>query len=442
MELYAEVVKNMGTKLGFIAQRAAREPKTRFNNLMHHINKDSLKAYFYKLGRNRAEGVDGISWQEYSKNIDSNIKGLLGRMKNMAYRPQPVKRVYIPKAKNESRPLGLPATEDKIVQKTLAGIMEAIYEQDFHDCSYGFRPKRRCHQALKQVSKLINDRPINHVIEADIKGFFDNISHQKLLDLLKMRIADEKFLRYIVRFIKSGYIEGETLKKAKRGTPQGGNISPMLANIFLHYVLDDWFEKEIKPCLRGQSYLVRYCDDFVILVQYKAEAEQTLQRLRERLKAHELELSEEKTRVLSFGYFERENAKKQQRKPNTFDFLGFTHYCSQTRRKAFKVGRKTSAQRFSRSCRAMGIWLKTERNRLKLKELWKELAIKLKGHYQYYGISDNLRSITQFHRATLRLAYIWFNRRSQKKSFSWQEFTEYLKCYPLPKPRIVYSFYA
>ena len=337
--------------------------------------------------------------------------------------------------------MGLPAIEDKIVQKTMVEIMEAIYEQDFHECSYGFRPNRSCHQALKRLSKLINDRPFNHVIEADIKGFFDNLPHKKLMELVRIRIADKAFLRYIVRFLKSGYMDLGVLQETKKGTPQGGNISPMLANIFLHYVLDEWFEKQVKPHLSGQSYLIRYCDDFVILVQYKTQGQEILNKVRERLKEFGIELNPEKTKMISFGYWERQNAMRQKRRANTFDFLGFTHYCSQTKKGAFKVGRKTSTNRFSRSYRAIGIWLKSVRNTAKLKYLWRVLQIKLIGYYQYYGISDNWRSLVKFYRAILRLIYKWVNRRSQKRSFNWEQFTQYLKRYPLPRPRIVFSFY-
>ena len=440
--MHVEAKETMATKPDFISQRAAREPKVKFDSVMHHINEGTLKASFHELGRNRALGVDGVSWQEYGKHLSENIKGLLGRMKRMGYRPQAVRRVYIPKGKNAQRPLGLPAIEDKMVQKAMVKVMEAIYEQDFHECSYGFRPQRSCHQALKAVGKLINDRPINHVVEADIKGFFDNVPHERLMELVRMRITDKVFLRYIIRFLKSGYMEANVLRKTSKGTPQGGNISPMLANIFLHYVLDEWFEKEIKPHLRGQSYLIRYCDDFVILVEHKEEAREILSKIRKRFRGYGIDLNQEKTKVLSFGYWERENAKKQQRSPNTVDFLGFTHYCSKTRKGKFKVARKTSTKRLSQMCRMIGMWLKSVRNMVKLKELWKVLQAKLRGHYQYYGVSDNWRGIMMFYRAVLRLVYKWINRRSQKQSFNWEQFTEYLKRYPLPKPRIVHSFYA
>ena len=432
----------MGTKLDFLSQRASREPKQQFSNLMQYVNKETLRANFYQLGRRRAEGVDGVSWEGYEKELEKNLDDLVGRMKRMGYRPQVLRRVYIPKGKNQKRPLGIPAIEDKIVQKTMAGIMEAIYEQDFRDGSYGFRPKKSCHQALRKVSNLINDRPIHHVIEADIKGFFEHVGHDKLVAMISRRITDKRFLRYIVRFLKSGYMEEGQVKATDEGTPQGGNISPMLANIFLHYVLDEWFEKEVKPGLRGQSYLIRYCDDFVILMQYKTEAAEVLRRVRERFQANGLELNEEKTKVFSFGYFEKVNANRQGRRANTFDFLGFTHYCSKTVKGAFKVARKTSCKRLNRSCVAIRSWIKAVRNVQRLPGIWEQLTLKMRGHYQYYGVSDNWRSLRKFYEATLRALYYWLNRRSQKWSFSREEFAQYLKKYPLPRPRIVYSFYS
>ncbi|MFH1504382.1 MAG: group II intron reverse transcriptase/maturase [Candidatus Omnitrophota bacterium] len=315
--------ETMETKLGSLSQYAAKEPERKFVNIMYHVNADSLKANFYKFGRKRAVGVDSVSWQEYEGNLEANIDSFLERMKRMEYRPQPVKRVYIPKDRSGKRPLGIPTVEDKVAQKTMSRIMEVIYEQDFYDFSYGFRPKRSCHQALKRVGEIINFKPINHVIEADIKGFFDNVGHKKLMELIRRRIADKKFLRYIVRFLKAGYIEFGILKEAKQGTPQGGNLSPILANIFLHYVLDEWFEKEVRPTLAGQCYLVRYCDDFVILVQYQQEAKAIMSQLQERFMAYGLELNAEKSGIISFGRYERENALKQLRRANTFDFFRF-----------------------------------------------------------------------------------------------------------------------
>lgn len=439
--LYAEIADMVETKLGFISQRASREPEAKFTSLIHLVNEGSLERNYYQLGRNRAGGVDGVSWKEYGRELEGNTKDLLERMKRMGYRPQPARRVYIPKGRDRKRPLGLPAIEDKMVQRTMNRIMGAIYEEDFLDCSYGFRPGRGCHDALKKVGELINFKPINHVIEADIKGYFDNVSHKRIMELIRVRIADEKFLRYIVRFLKSGYMEKEVLVRTGRGTPQGGNLSPMLANIYLHYVLDEWFEKEVKPRMEGQCYLVRYCDDFVILVQRKSESAEIMRLIQERFKEYELELNSEKTGVKSFGRYERENAERQQRKANTFEFLGFTHYCGKSRKGKFKVCRKTSAKKFRSACRAMKEWLKAVRN-LKVKEWWKILILKLRGHYQYYGISENIRSVKEFYCRVVKMVYKWLNRRSQKQSFNWAKFNAYLRRYPLPQPGIVHSFYT
>ncbi len=440
MDLPVEARKEVETQLSFLSQRAAKEPNKQFHSIMHHVNKEALKANFYKLGRNRAVGVDGVSWREYETNLEKNIEQLFVKMKQMAYRPKAVRRVYIPKGKNGQRPLGIPAIEDKIVQKTMVDILEAIYEQDFYDYSYGFRRQKSCHQALKSVSMLINNNPIHHVIDADIKGFFDNVSHEKLVELLEKRITDKKFLRYVIRFLKSGCMEDGKIHKTNKGTPQGGNISPMLANIFLHYVLDEWFEKEIKPGLRGQSHIVRYCDDFVILVRYKDEAQAIMRKVKERFKEFGLELNEDKTEILSFGFFERENAKKQKRKANTFDFLGLTHYCSETRRGRFKVSRKTSKKRLNESLKSIGKWLKNNRCLLTIRALWEKLIPKIRGHYQYYGVSDNIRSLEKYNYEVTRLIYKWMNRRSQRQSFNWEQFDKYLKCYPLPKPKNYIQF--
>ncbi|MFH1245379.1 MAG: group II intron reverse transcriptase/maturase [Candidatus Omnitrophota bacterium] len=432
----------METKLSSLSRHAAEEPERRFENIMYQVNEGSLKANFYLLARKRAVGVDSVSWQGYEERLDDNIKNLLERMKRMGYRPQPAKRVYIPKGRNGKRPLGIPTVEDKTVQRTMSRIMEAIYEQDFYEHSYGFRPGRSCHQALKRVGEVINYKPINHVIEADIKGFFDNMGHEKLIEMIGKRIADKKFLRYIVRFLKAGYIEKGVLEEAKEGTPQGGNLSPILANIFLHYVLDEWYEKELKPKLAGQSYIVRYCDDFVILVQYQQEAKRIMNELRERFRAYGLELNAEKTGIKSFGRYERENAGKQERRANTFEFLGFTHYCAETRKGKFKVSRRTSAKRFRKSCKGIYIWLKTLKNVISIKELWAQLISKIRGHYQYYGVSENIKRLQEFNYQVERMVFKLLNKRCHKKSFNWTGFNQYLRKFPLPRPHIVHNFYA
>jgi len=439
---YTEMVNITQTKLALISERARREPKFQFTSLAHLLNEEFLKECYFSLGRERASGIDGVSWKEYGERLDENLKNLVTRMKAKRYKPLPARRVYIPKNEHEKRPLGLPALEDKIVQKGITRILEMIYEADFLDCSYGFRPSRNCHKALNAVDKAIMTRPINYVIEVDIKGFFDNVSHSWMMEFLAVRIKDPSFLLLIRRFLKAGYCEADKIVETEQGTPQGGNLSPALSNIFLHYVLDLWFEKKIRPQIKGEAHLVRYADDFVCMVQYANDAEYIEQALRERFAKFDLELHSEKTRTISFGRYECQNADRQERKANAFNFLGFTHYCDKSRKGRFMVGRKTSRKKFCMKCREMNSWLMKIRNYRKAKEWWPVLQAKLRGHYQYYGVSGNMRSLRRYYILTIRMVYKWLNRRSQRKSFNWKSFLKYLERYPLPKPEIVHNLYT
>lgn len=439
---YTEMDNITLTKLALISQRARKEPKFKFTSLAHLLNKGFLKECYYSLGRDRASGIDGVSWKEYGEHLGENLKDLVARMKAKRYKPQPAKRVYIPKNEHEERPLGLPALEDKIVQKGISRILEAIYEADFLDCSYGFRPKRNCHQVLNAVDKIIMRKPINYVIEADIKGYFDNVSHEWMIKFLQVRIKDSSFLLLIRRFLKAGYFEAGKVIATDQGTPQGGNVSPILSNIFLHYVLDLWFEKTVVPLVRGACHMVRYADDFICMIQHAYEAQRIIVALWKRFAKFGLELHTGKTRVISFGRFERERASKASRRANTFDFLGFTHYCGQNRKGKFNLFRKTSKKKFRVKCREMNTWLRKIRNYVKTKEWWPVLRAKLRGHYQYYGVSGNMRSLEQFYSLVERMTLRWLNRRCQCKSFNWEGFRRYREHYPLPKPKIVHNFYT
>jgi RNA-directed DNA polymerase len=427
------------TRLALISRRAREDGKLQFTSLAHLLNVEFLRGCYRSLGKDKAVGIDGTSWQEYGESLDENLEELVQRLKAKRYKPLPARRVYIPKNAKETRPLGLPAIEDKIVQKGIARILGAIYEADFMDFSYGFRPKRSCHQALKELNDTIMFRPVNYVIEADIKGFFDNVSHDWMMRFLAVRIRDSSLLLLIRRFLKAGYMETGKLIRTEEGTPQGGNLSPMLANIFLHYVLDLWFDKRIKPKVYGQCYLVRYADDFICMVQDRQSSRAIENELHKRFAQFGLTLHPEKTRTISFGRYERENARGQGRRPNTFDFLGFTHYCGNNRKGRFLLGRKTSCKKFARACKAMNDWLKQIRSVMSIKEIWRILTLKLRGHYNYYGVSGNSRMISNFRYVTIRLLKRWLNHRSQRVSFTWKQLNEYLVHYALPRPKIVHN---
>ncbi len=429
-------------KLSLISGHARRDRTFKFTSLAHLLDVEYLRDCYQSLNRNKAVGIDSVSWQEYGAKLDENLAQLVSRLKAKKYKPLPARRVYIPKNENQMRPLGISALENKIVERGITWILESIYEQDFLDCSYGFRPKKNCHQALKQLNDLIMFQPVSHIVEADIKGFFDNVDHDKLMEFIRIRITDTALLNLIGKFLKAGYIDDGQLVKSDTGTPQGSILSPMLANIFLHYVLDEWFETTVKRHARGFSELVRYADDFVCVVRYPDDARRIEQAIKNRFSKYGLEIHPTKSRNITFGRFERENARNQNRKPNTFDFLGFTHYCDVTRKGNFKLGRKTSRKKFSAKCRDMNNWLREIRNRLKTKDWWKILAAKLRGHYQYYGVSENYVNIVKFHRLTLQMVRKWLNRRSQKRNMSWEKFEKYLEHYPLPLPKIVHKFYV
>ena len=431
----------MQTELDHISDKAKRDGSCRITNVAYLLNEENLKECFGQLKKGKAAGTDGVTLEEYGRNLGENLRGLVERMKRQAYKPQPVRRSYIPKANGKMRPLGIPAIEDKIVQKGMTRILEAVYEADFQDCSYGFRPNRGCHQALNRLDKIIMTQPINHIIDADIKGFFDHVDHGWLMKFLEHRISDPNFLRLVSRFLRNGYMEEGRVFSVDEGTPQGGVISPVLANVYLHYVLDLWVERSVKARCRGAVEMVRYADDFVICVQYKDEAESILRELKERLAKFSLELAEDKTRRIEFGRYAERNAEAKGVKPATFNFLGFTHFIGRTRAGKYKLGRKTDRKKLTAKLKALNEWLKGMRNMIPMREIWKTLKAKLAGHFRYYGVSGNFRGIRGYWVSAIRLAMKWLNRRSQKKSFNLKTFARYMERYPLPKPTIHHNFY-
>ncbi len=434
--------EGMATKLNILTMRAKENPKLRFTSLIHLLNEGSLLECLGELKSNKAPGIDGVRLEEYEVNKVANIKGLVDRMKLWKYRPQPTRRAYIPKSNGDRRPLGIPAIEDKIVQMGIKKILEAIYETDFLDVSYGFRPNRNCHQALDILDKAVMTKPVNVVVDMDIEKFFDTIDHKWLMKCLEQRIADTNLLRLIGRFLNAGIMEEGKFSETDRGTPQGGILSPILANIYLHYILDLWFERHVKRQLKGYACLIRYADDFVVCFQNDDEAKAFSETLRQRLDKFGLKTAKDKSRIIDFGRQAWYKAKQTGGKVLTFDFLGFTHYCDKTRYGKFKLGRKTASSRFRQKMKAANLWLKSVRNLVELREWWQVLGKKLIGHYNYYGISGNTPQIRKFYQRILSLVYKWINRRSQKKSYNWEQFCRFLKYNPLPRPKIYHLTYT
>ena len=437
---------NTATRLTFITKRSIREPQGKAIALAHLLNEEYLIDCYKELKRGKAPGIDGRTTESYSEQeIQTVIKETVSKMKNKRYRPKPVKRTLIEKLNGELRPLGISTVGDKTVQLGIKKILEAIYEPIFMNFSYGFRPKRSCHDALKAVHKMTMIKPINWIIDIDIKGFFDNVDHSWLIKCLDQKIGDKNFRSIIIKFLKAGVMEEGKYYKTKKGTPQGGIMSPVLANIYLHYVLDIWFEYKLKKEIKGQNgytEMIRYADDFVIGAQTKTQAIQILERIKERLKKFNLEVSTEKTRIIEFGRYAKENAKNRGKsKPETFNFLGFTHYVSKSRKGNFLIKLRTEKKRRKNALKEMNIYLKKTRSRMKIKDIWKVLELKLRGHYNYYGVSSNIHEIQNFYYKTVLLTYKWMNRRSQKRSFNWDSFNKYLNKYPLPKPALVVNMY-
>ena len=430
-------------KLTLITAKAKDQPKLTFTSLMHLLNAEYLRECFSELQNRKAPGVDRRTKESYAEaEIIAAFTQTVTDLKAHTYRPQPVRRAFIPKANGAMRPLGIPTVIDKTLQLACVKILEPLFEPLFLNCSYGFRPRRNAHEALKEVNHMVMGQKANWVIDADITDFFDNVNHGWLVRCLEQRIADPNFLWLIKRFLKAGVMtEGHT-EATHQGTPQGGIISPILANIYLHYVLDLWFAVKEKPTCTGYAHLVRYADDFVIGVQHRQEADKILKDIKERFAQFGLTLAEDKTRILEFGRYAAENTRKRgEGKPPAFNFLGFTHYCGKTRDGRFAHKVKTSRKKFTASLVRQKEWLRSVRNRMKLSKIWLTLALKVQGHYQYYGVSGNFDSIKSYYQETERQAYKWLNRRSQKRSWNWDSFREYLKRYPLPRPKLTYAFY-
>lgn len=434
----------MIAELRWIKECVDKATGAKAQNLASAINEETLTAAHKQMDGKKAVGIDGISKDEYGAELDKNLANLVSKMKREAYKPKPSRRVYIDKTgSNKKRPLGISSHEDKLVEKVVADILEIVYEPKFSEASYGFRPKRNCHQAIREVIEDVQYRKTSYVVEADIKSFFDTLDHDWLIKFLEHDIADRKFIGIIKRFLKAGIMENGQIMLKEEGSPQGNGASPILANIYLHYVLDLWFEKSVKKQCKGQAHLIRYCDDFVCCFQYKEDAERFYSELIKRFEKFNLELALEKTKVLEFGRFAKENRKKRGLgKPETFNFLGFTLFCSEDGREGFfRVKVKTNRKKMISKLKKLNEWLKSHRP-YAVKDIIKRINQSLSGHYHYYGVTDNTKSLERFRHMVVGLLFKWLNRRSQKRSYNWDGFNNgLLVTFPIVQPNIYVSLF-
>jgi len=431
----------MGTKLERISQLSSENPQMKFNSIGHLIDKELLKECHTKMDGNKAVGIDGITKADYETKLDENLNNLIRRLKNRSYRPKPARRTEIPKDNGGTRPLSIYAYEDKLVQEALRRILETVFEPHFYDEMCGFRPNRGCHGAIRKLNDMIEGQKVNYILDADVRGFFDNLNHEWIIKFIESKISDPNIIRLTRRILKSGIMRSDSFEMTDYGAGQGSVCSPIISNIYMHYVLVWWFKEKVQPIMKGYCGLVVYADDFVCCFQHKSDAEQFYELLQRRMMYFGLELEEDKSRLIQFGRFAEVNERKEGKKPETFDFLGFTHYCSKSKGGKFRVKRKTSGKKFRKKCKQMNELIRDMRFCKKADIIAKMNQI-LVGYYRYYGITDNYKSMSRFRNRVIQLLFFWFNRRSQRKSYTWEGFNEFLRSYPVAKPRIYVSIYG
>jgi RNA-directed DNA polymerase len=424
----------MSPELLRVAERAHREPDGQFHSLAHLLDEVALAYAYYRQRADAAVGVDGVTKEQYGQDLVGNIRDLHQRLRTQRYRHQPIRRVHIPKDNGTTRPLGVSAFEDKIVQDALREVLQAVYEQDFLDCSYGFRPGRRAHDAVRALHRAVDGGAGNWILEADIVSFFDSLDRTALRKMLQKRVVDGSMDRLIAKCLHVGVLDGEEFSTPDTGTAQGSILSPLLGNIYLHYVLDEWWNRDVQPRLRGRACLVRYADDFVICFEHQQDAERVREVLPKRLERYGLTLHPDKTRLLDF----RPPPAGQQggKGPGTFDFLGFTLYWRRTLRGRWRLGCKTRRARLGRAIRTVYAWCRSHRHEA-IEVQHAALCSRLRGHYNYFGVQGNLRSLACLEFHARHAWYTWLRRRSQRTRLNRARFWDLLRSFPLPRPRIV-----
>jgi len=428
------------TKQERIAENARRLPEVSFTALAHYMDERWMYEAYRQTRKDAAVGIDGVTSKEYCKNLEVNLKSLLDRAKSGKYRAPAVKRVHIPKGKGgETRPLGIPTFEDKILQRAVKMVLEPLYEQSFLNCTYGFRPKRSQHQAIELMRKKLIEIGGGWIIDVDIRNYFDSIDHTKLRETVRKRVCDGVLTRLVGKWLKAGIFEEGIMRYNTTGTQQGGVLSPLLSNVYLHEVIDVWFEDTAKPRLKGRAFMIRFADDVVMGFECKEDALRIFEVLPKRLNRYNLSLHPEKTRLLYFG--KPSYKKEYTNKPETFNFLGFTHYWGKSRKGKYVIKHKTAKDRLARFKRNLNKWLKKYRH-VDIDMQYLRLCQKLKGHYSYYGLTGNFRCLRIAWEITKKLWKKWLGRRSRNNRMNWDKFNRLLKRFPLPKPRVVHSIYT
>jgi len=424
------------TKLQRLAEQAKHNPERVFTNLAHLIDEDFLREAYRRTSKSSAAGIDGVTAKLYAEHLDENLHDLYDRLRRGRYQAAPVVRVWIEKEDGGRRPIGKPAFEDKIVQRAVAMLLEAIYEQDFSDSSYGFRPGRSPHDALRDLRTHCMEEGIGWIVDADVSGYFDSIDRTRLREVLRRRVNDGSIMRLIGKWLRAGVMEDGVRHHPETGVVQGGVISPVLANLFLHHVLDEWFEREVRPRLRGRSFLTRFADDWVIGCELEGDAHRLMAVLPKRLARFGLSLHPEKTALITFR---KPRTRQDSGNGNgTFDFLGLTHYWTRSRRGYWVIQRRTARKRLRRTKKALWRWCRTNRH-LPLKDQYRRLCQKLQGHFQYYGIRGNSRLLDEVHQHAEKAWRYWLSRRSHKSAISWEKFQKLKAVFGLPIPKIVHQ---
>jgi group II intron reverse transcriptase/maturase len=435
----AKTPAEVSTGLLKVMERAKRDPRTRILALAHLIDEEMLRESFERIRKGAAAGVDGVTKEEYGERLEENLRGLHERLKGRRYRHQPIRRVHIPKAPGKTRPIGVSTVEDKVVQNALQAVLAAVFEQDFLDCSYGFRRGRGAHDALRALNAAERRGKLSWVLEADIQSFFDSIDRKMLMEMLRQRIADESLMRLVGKCLHVGILDGEEYREPTEGTVQGSTLSPLLGNVYMHYVLDRWFEEEVKPRLGGGATLIRYADDFVIGFEREEDARRVMEVLPKRMARYGLSLHPEKTRVVPFG--------RPQRGPGggkglaTIDFLGFTVHWRKTRGGKWGLGFRTRKASFRRALVALGEWCRRHRHD-PIKEQHAALCRRLRGHNNYFGVSSNSARLAALRYRAAEIWRKWLGRRSQRGRMTWKGFKQLLKVFPLPIAHIQVNLWA